>query len=101
MSRSSNQRDASRSYRNAEADGVPLPQASSLLVDLAARVWSDVTEGAGVVHSRMLSAAEEKAAERIYQKGADSAERARLARHARLKREAGAASKALKKGGKR
>lgn len=96
MKRSTNQRDASANYRDAESQGEPLPVASSLFHTLAARVWDEVTDGAGVVHVRTLNAEQEKAAERVYMRGVDSAERARLARHARLKKEA---AEAKKKGG--
>ena len=98
MKRSVNQRDASSKYRDAESQGEPLPVASPLLHALAARVWHQVTDGAGVVHVRSLTAEQEKAAERVYMRGVDSAERARLARHARLKKEA---AEAKKKGGAR
>lgn len=101
MSRSTNQRDGSSFYRVREhGDGRELlPSASGLFVALAARVWDDVTGGTGVVGtSRVLTAQEEKAAEVLYMRGASSSERARLARHARLKKEA---AEAKKKGGKR
>lgn len=93
MSRSKNQRDASEKFRIVEAEAP-----STLLQSLAARVWHDVTDGAGVVRSRTLSGAEEKAAEGLYMQGVDSAEAARLRRHARLKKEA---AEVKKKGGAR
>ena len=101
MTRPTRQQDGSSFYREAcNGDGRdPLPTTSGLFVALAARVWTDVTDGAGVVEtSRTFSAEEEKAAERVYMRGVDSAERARLARHARLKKEA---AEAQKKGGPR
>lgn len=97
MSRSTNQRDASSQYRNAESQGVALPVASPLLHALAARVWHEVTECAGVVNFRALTPEQEKAAEARQLRGAESSEAARLRRHARLKKEAIAAKK---KGGK-
>lgn len=92
MKRSTKQRDAADNYRVLGAEAP-----STLLHVLAARVWDEVTDGAGVVKVRSLSAEQEKVAEAVYMRGVDAAERARLARHARLKKEAG---KAKKKGGK-
>lgn len=98
MSRSINQRDASSRYQDVESQGVPLPVASPLLHALASRVWHEVTGGTGVVKVRVLTPEQEKAAESLYLRGADSAERARLKRIARLKKEA---AEAKKKGGAR
>jgi len=92
MKRSTSQRDAVGKYHAQDTEAP-----STLLQSLAARVWHDVTDGAGVVRSRTLSGAEEKAAEGLYMQGVDSAEAARLRRIARLKKEA---AEAKKKGGK-
>lgn len=79
-------------------EGVPLEAEapSALLHGLAARVWHDVTDGAGVVHARHLSKPPQELTEANF-KGIASAEAARLRRHARLKKEA---AEAKKKGGK-
>lgn len=79
-------------------EGVPLEAEapSTLLHALAARVWDDVTGGAGVVHVRHLSKPPQELTEANF-KGVASAEAARLRRIARLKKEA---AEAKKKGGK-
>ena len=91
MSRSTKQRDAADSYRLRDAE-----TPSTLLHSLAARLWDEVTEGAGVVHVRHLSKPPQELTEANFA-GVASAEAARLRRIARLKKEA---AEAKKKGGK-
>lgn len=64
---------------------------STLFHALAARIWDEVTEGAGVVYVSPSPASERVRMDALALKGEMSAERARLARHARLKSEAAAA----------
>lgn len=87
------QREAMATYRD-RTYGDPPSGPSSLLGSLAARIWDDVTGGAGVVLQGgtevkpAINAHEVKAAEELHFRSVQSAETARLRRIARLKKEA-------------
>lgn len=91
-------REALGTYRDRTyGDGPAAP--SSLVGALAARVWDEVTGGAGVVLATPVepAPARVKAAEELHFRSVQSAETARIKRIARLKKEA---AEAKKKGGK-
>lgn len=75
--------------------GRPKKQAPSPVAELAAQVWDDVTNGAGVVLATPLKPSSTARGDdgALYMRGVMSAEAARLKRIARLKKEAAEAKK--------